>query len=232
MPILSKLSLIVFLLFFSGNIYSQFNDKKMGSWYMYAFNAELTDSQWGFQGDIQHRNWNVSGDLEQLLLRGGVHYTPKNSKIKITAGYAYIQSSYYDSSEIQNHENRIYQEAKMPQKLGGRIYLGHRFRFEQRMVQNQDFRTRFRYAFSIDVPLNNRLLIPKTWYISAYDEIFINGQKDIGNNKQVDLFDRNRVYFGVGYIISQHLKSTFGVLRQNTSTWSKNQFVLSLFHHI
>ncbi|MFB9051666.1 DUF2490 domain-containing protein [Formosa undariae] len=204
----------------------------MGSWFMYAFNTEINESQWGFQGDIQHRNWNVSGDLEQLLLRGGVHYTPKNSRLKLTAGYAYIQSGYYDSSEIQNHENRIYQEARIPQKIGSRFYLAHRFRFEQRIVQNQDFRTRFRYALSIDVPINNRLLIPKTWYVTVYDEIFINGQKDIGNDIQVDLFDRNRAYFGIGYIISPHLKSTFGFLRQSTSTWSKNQFVLSLFHNI
>ena len=226
-------SLIFFLLLIgSQRVFAQVNENKLGIWYMYAFNADLNNSLWGFQGDIQHRNWNISNDLEQLLLRGGVHYTPKDTRLKITAGYAYIKSSFYGSDDTQNHENRIYQEVRFPHKIGSRFYMSHRIRFEQRIIQNQDFRTRFRYALGLDLALNNRLMIPKTWFISAYDEIFINGQKDTGNNVEVDILDRNRAYIGLGYIFSSHIKSTIGLLHQSTSNWSKNQFVVSLIHTI
>lgn len=70
----------------------------------------------------------------------------------------------------------------------------------------------------------------KTWFISAYDEIFINGQKNIGNNNEVTIFDRNRAYLGLGYAISSHLRTRLGFMRQNTSNWDKNQLILSLQH--
>ena len=44
----------------------------MGAWYMYFFNTTINESLWGIQGDIQFRNWDMGGDLEQLLLRGGL----------------------------------------------------------------------------------------------------------------------------------------------------------------
>ena len=33
----------------------------------------------------------------------------------------------------------------------------------------------------------------KTIYLALYNEIFINGQRDIGNDATVEIFDRNRV---------------------------------------
>ena len=34
----------------------------------------------------------------------------------------------------------------------------------------------------------------KTLYLALYNELFINGQRDIGNSNSVELFDRNRAY--------------------------------------
>ena len=53
---------------------------------MYFFSADLGDKGFGVQGDIQYRNWNFGGDLEQLLLRGGLTYKPKNANVKFTLG--------------------------------------------------------------------------------------------------------------------------------------------------
>src|SRR5210317_1034240 len=79
---------------------SQINQDQVGAWYMYFFNTTFKESPWGFQGDIQYRNWNLGGDLEQLLLRGGLTYTPKNASILFTLGYAHISTGAFDSSEI------------------------------------------------------------------------------------------------------------------------------------
>ena len=63
---------------------AQINEDKLGGWYMYFFNTTFKESQWGIQGDIQYRNWNIMGDLEQLLLRGGITYKPVAADIKFT----------------------------------------------------------------------------------------------------------------------------------------------------
>ena len=211
----------------SGN--AQLDEEKTGAWYMYFFNTTFKESSWGVQGDVQYRNWNIAGDLEQLLLRGGITYSPKKADIKLTLGYGNVTTGSYGSDTSTSTESRIYQEALFPVQFGNRFYTNHRFRYEQRFVENQDFRTRYRYNLFLNIPLNKSAMDDKTLYIALYNEIFINGQRKIGNGNTVEIFDRNRFYLAMGYMIKKGLKIQFGVMRQTTDNWSKNQLQLS-FH--
>lgn len=212
------------------NAYSQFDQDQTGGWYMYFWNTTFGDSQFGMQGDIQYRNWNVMGDLEQLLLRGGFTFQPKNANIKFTLGYGNITSGAFGDSKETSGESRIYQEALLPQKVGGRFYLTHRFRFEQRFVENQDFRTRWRYAIFLNVPLNQADLKKGAVYLALYNELFINGGRDIGDGLTVQAFDRNRLYGALGYSLGDRLRTQLGYMRQKTDAVGKNQLQLSLHH--
>lgn len=184
----------------------------------------------GFQGDIQYRNWNAGGDLEQLLLRGGLTYKPANANIKFTLGYGNVQTGVYGPDNSTTSEHRIYQEALYPTKIGSRFYLNHRFRYEQRFVENQDLRTRYRYNLFLNIPLNNAEIVPNTFYLALYNELFINGERSIGNGKTVELFDRNRAYGAIGYVIARQLNVQVGAMRQTTDSWAKNQAQVSLHH--
>ncbi len=133
---------------------AQVESGKTGSWYMYFYDHQFKIVDFGIQGDAQYRNWNLGGDLEQLLLRSGLTYRPKGVKAIFTLGYANITSGEFGDRNDTSSENRIYQEALIPQKLGNRIYLTHRFRYEQRFMEDQDFRTRYRYNLFINIPIN------------------------------------------------------------------------------
>jgi hypothetical protein len=226
-------SLILIISFKPYFVWAQANDideDQLGAWYMYFWSISLKESRFGFQGDFQYRNWNLGGDLEQLLLRGGLTYIPEKTNVKFTLGYAFVLSGEFGEGSSTSGENRIYQEALLPQKVGGRVYINHRFRFEQRWVEGQDFRTRWRYALFINVALNRKELIKGTIYYAFYNEIFINGQRDIGNGRTVELFDRNRFYNALGYSITDKLRIQGGYMNQTTDTWSKGQIQLSLHH--
>jgi hypothetical protein len=213
---------------FAGPIFAQVDEGDTGAWYMYFFNAPSQTSQWGLQGDVQYRNWDLGGDLEQLVLRGGLTWRPKSGDATFTLGFANITSGEFGSSSTTNTENRTYQEALLPQKISERFYLRHRFRYEQRWVDNQDFRTRYRYAIFIDVPLNKTDLKKGAWYLAFYDEIFLNGQRDIGNGNTVEVFDRNRLYGALGYSLSDKLRLQGGYMHQYSNNISKGQVQLSL----
>ena len=219
-------------LFFSKNGKAQINEDAMGAWYMYFFNTTLDDSPWGVQGDIQYRNWNLAGDLEQLLLRGGITYQPKMTEVKLTLGYGNITTGTYGSETSTNSESRIYQEVLFPVKFGTRLHTNHRFRYEQRFVEGQDLRTRYRYNLFLNITLNNTEMDKGTFYLAFYNELFINGQRGIGNGNTVEIFDRNRCYAALGYMIKKGLKIQFGAMKQTTDTWSKNQLQLSIHHKI
>ena len=191
----------------SGN--AQLNNDKLGAWYMYFINANFNNSQCGFQGDVQYRNWNIGGDLEQLLISGA-----------------------YGKNNLTTKESRIYQDVMFPVQLGSRIYANHRFRFEQRFVENQNFRIRYRYKVGINVPLNKTRMERKTIYLAFYDELFINGQQNIGNGNHVEIFDRNRLYMAIGYFIQNGVQVRLGVMNQTTNSWKKNQLQVSLHHRL
>ncbi len=210
--------------------YSQVDESKLGAWYMYFFSTNFKDSPWGVQGDVQYRTWNGGDDMEQLMLRGGLTYTPKNADVKFTLGYANIQTGAYGESDATTPESRIYQEALIPHQVSGRFYLTNRFRYEQRFVQGQDFRTRYRYNLFMNVPINNKSLIKNTVYLALYNELFINGERGIGDGRSVQIFDRNRFYTALGYVINPKLKVQLGMMRQTTDSWAKTQAQISLHH--
>jgi hypothetical protein len=224
------LLILAIFLFASKNGNAQIDEDKMGAWCMYFFNTTFKESPWGVQGDVQLRNWNVGGDLEQLLLRGGVTYQPKEADIKLTFGYGNVTTGTYGSDQSTRTESRLYQEALFPVRFGNRFYTNHRFRYEQRFVEGQDFRTRYRYNLFLNIALNNPEMHKGTFYLAFYNELFINGQRSIGDGDPVEVFDRNRCYAALGYMIKKGLKIQFGAMNQTTDTWSKNQLQLSIHH--
>lgn len=203
------------------------DEGQVGAWYMFFYNARFGDSPFGVQGDAQHRNWDVLGDLEQLLLRSGATWRPGNGKSMLTLGYASITSGRFGPSDAAQHENRIYQEALIPQRFR-RVALRHRMRLEQRWVEGQDFRARVRYALFADVPLNRREITPGTFYLAFYNELFLNIGNDVGGGRSVDTFDRNRVYGALGYAIGDRLRVQGGYMLQTTDEVDKQQLQFSV----
>jgi hypothetical protein len=205
-------------------------DDELGAWYMTFFSKQWAGSNWGLQGDIQYRSWDHGADLEQLLLRGGVTFSPRSTGNLFTLGVANITSGAFGPSRDTASENRVYQEALVPQKVGQRVQLRHRFRFEQRWIDGQDFRTRFRYALFITIPLNSGRMTNGSWYLSIYDELFLNGQRNIGKAREVDYYDRNRLYGGLGYAVSDRTQLQLGYMQQHSDGTNKGQFQVSLHH--
>lgn len=226
----TKILFVVIATLITSHLQAQVDDNQTGAWYMYFWNTTIGESPFGFQGDVQYRNWNMIGDLEQLLLRGGATYKPKNADIKFTLGYAHIGTGEFGEGKEKVNENRIYQEALIPHKVGERFYFTHRFRYEQRWVEGQDFRSRYRYNLFINVALNKKVMEQGTLYLAFYNELFINGELKIGDGRTVQYFDRNRTYLALGYGLLQNLNLQIGMMRQSTVGWQKNQTQLSLHH--
>ena len=228
---LIALFLICFGILIPNNTKAQFDEGQLGGWYMYFFNGSFDQEKiFGFQGDIQYRNWNVAGDLEQLLLRGGLTFSPVTAKIKFTLGYGNITTGAFGTDNSTLNESRIYQEALFPVVFGTRFHTTHRFRYEQRFIPNQDLRTRYRYNLFLNIALTKPTMEKGTVYLALYNEIFINGERNIGNGASVEIFDRNRFYSALGYMITDKLKVQAGLMNQATNNWKKNQLQLSLHH--
>ena len=234
MPVLIIRNLLrvasVCIFIFPPYLMAQVDEEQAGAWYMYMWSHENAEAGFGLQGDVQHRNWDMVGDLEQLLIRGGITWRPEKSRFKYTLGYAHITSGAFGNNNDKSEENRVYQEALGAQRLGEKTFLSHRFRLEQRWVNGQDFRARLRYFLGINYPLNQTNLNAGAFYLSFYNELFINLNRDIGNQKQVDYFDRNRTYVALGYSLQDNMRLQFGYMWQENKNYGKGQVQFNLIH--
>ncbi len=188
----------------------------LGNWLIYFGNKQLGD-RWNLHHEVQHRNYNALGDLEQLLLRTGIGYDLTENNNNVLLGYGFIHSQNYivnSDEKIEVDEHRIFQQFITRQNFG-RVGLQHRYRFEQRWIENRDFKLRFRYFLSINMALSNPRMEDKTFYLSAYNEIFINNQNV--------LFDRNRLYGGLGYRLSRLVRFELGYMNQFLNNGGRDQ---------
>jgi len=198
-------------------------ESNLGNWLIYIGSKKI-DSRWNFHHEIQYRNYNVAGDLEQLLIRGGLGYNLSESNNNLLLGYGFIHSQNYigtSDEKVNVDEHRIFQQFITKQKLG-QFGLQHRYRFEQRFVAD-DFRLRFRYFLGITHPITFFGEGDKQTklYFSAYNELFI--------GSKVPAFDRNRLYLGLGYDFQSGQRVELGYMNQFLSGRSRDQINMILF---
>lgn len=196
-------------------------ESDIGNWLIYIGDKKIND-RFNWHHEVQYRSFNFIGDTEQLLLRTGLGYNLSENNNNILLGYGFIYSEpYVKNTDVKtnNTENRIYQQFITRQAFG-RLSLLHRYRFEQRFLDN-DFKLRLRYFLALNMALNHTELSDKTFYLSAYNEIFVNTEQNY--------FDRNRLYGGMGYKFSKNIKIEIGVMNQTTATDSRNQLNILTF---
>ena len=204
-----RIKFLVLLSFFCTPLFLGAQESDLGAWYLLFGNKKFAD-KFNWHHEVQYRNFNIAGDLEQLLLRTGVGYDLADNA-NLLLGYGFIRSENFEDEVVNEH--RIYQQLITKQKFN-RFKLQHRYRFEQRFVEG-DFRLRFRYFLGVNYSLWKESEGPKEWYLSIYDEVFLNTVQNV--------FDRNRLYGGVGYRINKSLRFEFGYMNQFLANGNRDQ---------
>lgn len=195
---------------------------KLGGWWVYIGSKQFA-KKWNWHHEIQYRNYNMAGDLEQLLLRTGIGVNLTENNNNLLLGYGFIHGQNYISNTDEKskvNEHRLFQQFITKHSIG-RLKAQHRYRFEERWIVDGDFKFRFRYFLGLALPLNNKDMDDKTVYLSAYNEIFINSKDNI--------FDRNRLYGGVGFKLNKVFKVELGYMNQFFGGRGRDQLNLVAF---
>lgn len=194
-------------------------DSNLGNWWIYFGNKQINE-KWNWHHEVQYRNYDAIGDLEQLLLRTGIGYNLTENNNNVLLGYGFIASeNYVGDDKVSVNEHRIYQQFITKQNVGS-VKISHRYRFEQRFIED-NFRVRFRYFLSLNVPFSAKEEDPSKWYLSAYNEIFLNGDSSI--------FDRNRLYGGLGYRLNKAVRFELGYMNQFFERSGRDQLNIITF---
>ena len=192
------------------------------AWISYLGNHKIT-TKWGVHTEYQWRRSDGFQNWQQSLLRLGFDYFA-SSNLSATAGYAWIVTFPYGEQPVGHEfqEHRIWEQVNLKSKYG-RFEIQHRYRLEQRFLENwikgaegiytksdNLFRQRIRYRFMIQVPLTKKELTDNTLFLNVNNEPFIGFGKGIGKN----ILDQNRFNASLGWRFSKDFNIQLGYLNQ------------------
>ncbi len=194
-------------------------EDKLGSWAMLFTNNRISE-KYSIHAEAQYRTYEFGTNFNQLLLRTALNYeVSDNAMLSVGYGYITTDTSFEEIIDEKNvRENRLYEQFVLRNAIGN-LKFSHRYRLEQRFINRSggDNTTehRARYFLRVTYPLSN------SWFLTAYDEIFINLQNDF--------FGQNRLYGAVGYNFNKDVNLQIGYLKNDFSVDTFDRFQLALF---
>lgn len=183
--------------------------------------------RWGSYIELQTRTNEFFNQAFYYEVKGGISYDIAKNYTALIGTGRYITYDYNHLDEGPTVlETRLWEQMTVNQFLD-RIKIEHRYRVEQRFFET-GYRNRFRYRLNMAVPLNHRKFEPKTYYIAAFNEIFL-------NNKPPH-FERNRFSLAMGYQFDKSLTIQAGWMSQYnytlTSAGTKNNLAINVMYRI
>lgn len=193
---------------------------EFGSWLMFFGNARLSDKI-SISPEVQYRTYEFGSNFNQLLIRTGVNWhINKNTTAAVGYGYITTDGTFSEPTGEQNTlEHRLYGQFISKNTLG-KFKATHRYRFEQRFIDSpisgNDTQYRARYLLRVSYPID------KNWFVSAYDEIFINLQEPV--------FSQNRLYIALGYHINNNITTQVGYLKNHFTGKNYDRFQIGIWY--
>jgi Protein of unknown function (DUF2490) len=178
---------------------------QLGTWNIANVKVNFKKN-WSMFGEAQLRSLAFYNNFHYYELKTGLTYNiNKNFSVQSGVGNydTYAEGGSFKTPMV-NDELRTWIQFAMKQSLE-RIKFEHRYRAEQRWTVN-GYRNRFRYRFQAVIPVNNKKIEKGVFYTTAWDEIFFT------NN--APYFERNRVFIGGGYELTNELAIQCGFLNQ------------------
>lgn len=185
-------------------------DANFHGWLQYFGNHSLGRSRLTAHLEGQVRRHDAARTWQNLLLRPALQVR-LSPNADVTAGYGFISHHRYGGYPVRRawNEHRLFQDLRV-QHAAGRVRLLHRFRFENRWLQDRQYENRFRYMARATVPLRG------PWYLALWNEVFL----PVKPEQFPSAFDQNRATAALGKRLSDHLRVEAGYMLQ--TVWQRN----------
>lgn len=178
---------------------------ELGSWNILSVTMKV-NQKWSVFTEGQIRSLSFYNDFHYYEIKAGLTYKIKPN-FSVTTGFGdyntYSEGGNFESP-MQNDEIRTWVQVNLKNPFDY-IIFEHRYRAEQRFTSN-GYRNRFRYRLSAVIPLKGKKIMPKTFYLSAWNEIFFTDKEPF--------FERNRLFIGGGYEFSENIAVQTGYIHQ------------------
>ena len=212
------------------------SEEELGNWIGATSNLRYND-KWTFflQGEL--RTWEMVSNINELLWRvAGLYDFSK--RYMGAFGYVRVDTWPYTEDGLRKFfENRIYEEFLIRTKWGN-AKINHRFRLEQRWIVTPEYGTEYsnraRYMLQYTHPLNSDTIVPGTYFIQAFDEIFVDfdaGDYWFNLEGSEAGLNQNRLYVGAGLQLTALSNIRLGLLWQHRPKADYLRLILAYAHN-
>lgn len=214
------------ILFFLFNLY---NLKAQNQEHLSGFSTlSLTykpHKNWYGYLETQARSIATFEKVDYYEIKGGIGYTFNSQHQAFLGSGRYAN---YSKNKLSREELRFWLQYTFS-KVISRFKIEQRLRAEKRFFHNPitDVNTnteRFRYRLNIILPINNKKVEAKTFFVNTYDELFA--------SIDAPTINRNRIYLGGGYQINNAIGVSLGYLFQRDFGLTSNTNLHFLFSGI
>ncbi len=213
---LNLIFLFTSLLFYSSAFAQKQTEHRQQIWAGYLNQTRFSE-RFGFSGELQLRTKeNLVKDLSTSIVRLGLTYHI-NEKVKVTAGYAWVNAFPNGAVTISQPEHRPWQQV-LWQSNSSSVRFMQWIRLEERfrrkiagntaLADGYHFNYRVRYLFQMAIPLGQRPFVKNSIALVFNDEIHVNLGKEIVYNT----FDQNRFFAGFAYNLNAKDNIQFGYM--------------------
>lgn len=183
-------------------------------WLAYVGDNKI-NTRFGVHSEAQLRNIGLKNNtMQSAFIRAGFHYYTSSSSM-VSLGYGYFSNEPSNESQYlpKSRENQIWEQF-ISRKKTDKVFMEHRYRMEHRWIDNLSTQTlklshRFRYRFQAIIPFYSISPYLRHFFWVGWDEIFLNP-----SSKTDEIFDRNRVFMGLGYQVSPKMNFQLGYVYQ------------------
>lgn len=220
--------IFIFLIVFSYNSlkaqeestnYLGFDDPERSLWLGSYMNFRITD-KFFWAGEFHYRRTEYNeipyvGRMGQIYNRHGIKYVASKNFSTTVGGVLRLNfSPEPGNTDFRDLvlEPRIWHEYVFAIPFE-RFMVYHRMRFEHRWKKSNkqgasfSYMNRYRYKFYMKIPLNNKKLVPGTFYFSPDVELIMQSGSSVPFEPMEDL----RLYPNIGYIHSPRIGGSIGL---------------------
>lgn len=178
---------------------------QLGSWNILTMRADLA-KKWSVSAEGQIRSLRFYDDFHYFEYKAGLYYDiSEKFTIGALVGHyrTYSQGATFLEPVLSDELRTCFQiSLKQKVKL---LKFEHRYRIEQRFTSN-GFRNRFRYRFSVNIPLGDQKKDKYIWALNLSNELFL--------TNVAPYFERVRFFGGISLKFTDHLSMQAGFLHQ------------------
>lgn len=175
-------------------------------------------------GDLSYRTSVNNYKFRRFVMRPSIRYSLFNG-FEVLGGIGLFVT--WDEIENNTFELRPFQGVRFSWPKIWRMNFDHRFWIEERLIWNDeglfDANLRFRYRMKSKLPINNPLVIAKTFYIPFSYEVFVN----VGPQEVEKFRNQGRAMFGFGYLGDAKWAWELEAIFQRSKSASYDQLELS-----